>query len=89
MNQASLSWNIRFTKYLLNQKVTGDDVSVFHNKAKSVIIVFFVDIGLVIDQNKNEVDIVLMTFAKEFEITSEYPKERKLYYLGMDINATT
>lgn len=50
------------------------------------MIAVFVDDGLIIGKNKSEVEEVLSRLARKLEITSECPKQGKLYYLGMEIN---
>ena len=87
LKQAPRSWNEKFTSYLRSLKYedTDDDPCLFYNNSKSVLIPLFVDDGLIIGKDEIEVNDVLSKVARKFEVTSESPKQGKLYYLGMEI----
>lgn len=89
-SEASTKWNEKFTNYLksLHFKDTDDAPCLFYNKSRSVLIALFVDDGLIIEKDKNEVNEILSKLARKYEVTCESPKQGKLYYLGMEINLT-
>lgn len=84
LKQAPLTWNKTFTQTMtdLGFKSIKNDRCVFVNKDKSVIIALYVDDGLVIGQDKENLKQILNKLENTFQMKKN---ENPTCYLGMEI----
>lgn len=89
LKQAPKNWNDKFSTFLqtLNFESTDDDPCIYYNQNKSIIIALFVDDGLVVGKDVQEMLKVLSKMSKKFEITFDDSLKDKISYLGMEIKA--
>lgn len=88
LKQAPRMWNERVTTFFeekLGLISTDDDPCIYYNKDKSIMLSLFVDDGLVVGQNEDEIYKLLEEIRKEFQITFSKKTQDKLTYLGMEI----
>lgn len=88
LKQAPRMWNERVTTHF-EKKIglinTDDDPCIYYNKDKSIMLSLFVDDGLVVGKDEEEIYKLLDEISKEFEITFSKKVQNKLTYLGMEI----
>lgn len=61
MKQSSKNWSEKFSAYLktLGFESTDDDPCVYYNKEKSIIVILFVDDGIIAENNKSRMIEIL------------------------------
>lgn len=83
LKQAPRKWNEKFTNFLKKFSLVSSeaDPCIFHNKNLSIIILVYVDDGIVIHRDSHQVRELLEAMKNEFKITVG-PVDR---YLGIEI----
>lgn len=85
LKQSSKNWNARFCSFLTSKglKASPGDGCVYtrNGKKNKLIVVLYVDDGLVCGTSTREVDHFLVRLKKEFEVTIGDPD----HYVGMEI----
>lgn len=84
LKQASLKWNQRFTSFLrdVGLNPAKSDPCVFTNKEKTIILALYVDDGLLVGQNLNELRQIIKIIESEFEVQYD---EDPTSFLGMEV----
>lgn len=87
LKQAPRNWNEKFSSYLksIGFDNTNDDPCIYYNQDRSTILALFVDDGLIVGKNKEEIIKVLELLKENFEITFNTGSQNTFKYLGMQI----
>ena len=84
LKQAPLKWNRRFTDFLKNRKLTQlkTEQCLLKKENSNLIFAIYVDDGIIVGDDLNEMKELLSELNEEFEITiTKNPKD----YLGLEI----
>lgn len=87
LKQAPKNWNKKVSSFLktLNFKNTDDDPCIYYNKNRSMLMVLFVDDGLIAGTNEEDILNILKKINRKFKITYDLKLQKQLTYLGMQI----
>lgn len=87
LKQAPKNWNDKFSSFLqtIGLVNTDDDPCVYYNKDRSIILVLFVDDGLIAGKDKSNIFRILNSLNRNFEITFKKMLQDCITYLGMKI----
>ena len=87
LKKGAKNWNSKISHYFksIGLENTDDDVCIYYNKDRTVIISLFVDDGLAIGVSEEVIMDILRGLNKEFEATFDTEFKDSLEYLGMQI----
>lgn len=87
LKQAPVTWNRKFTQ-VLNQKglePTMNEKCIFKNEDGSVVLALYVDDGILIGKDKEELEKILKELKREFEVKEDLNPNS---FLGIEIQRT-
>lgn len=90
LKQAPKQWNEKISNYLeqIGMVNTDDDPCIYYNHDKSILMSLFVDDGLIIGRNRQQVWKMLEDINGRFEITYDREVKTNISYLGMQIKVS-
>lgn len=87
LKQAPLNWNKHFTRFLTSKGLTALKVerSIFKNANSTLFLAIYVDDGLIIGKNEQEIENLLEDLRNEFEMTEN---NNPTSFLNIEIKRT-